>query len=156
MVHSCPVKRKEYQKQWYQNNKERKKESVKELYHHKASDPTYQDYRKSLIVKNQNSNMAKTLYAEAKRGAERRGWEFSITVEDIKVPEFCPVFPDIKLQFVSERRADCKPSLDRIDSSKGYIPGNIQVISWKANNIKSNHAAEDLLAVAAFIEKQGM
>lgn len=30
------------------------------------------------------------------------------------------------------------PTLDRIDPKKGYVPGNVAVISDKANAIKSN------------------
>ena len=40
------------------------------------------------------------------------------------------------------------PSLDRIDSTKGYVPGNVWVISNKANRMKSNAAAEELIIFA--------
>ena len=35
-------------------------------------------------------------------------------------------------------------SLDRIDSSRGYVPGNIIVCSWRANNLLSNATANEM------------
>ena len=100
----------------------------------------------------------KTLWSQLKSSAKKRNIPFDLLPSDIDhigIPITCPVL-GIPLAFNRHKVEDNSISFDRIDSSKGYIPGNIQVISWKANNIKSNHAAEDLLAVAAFIEKQGM
>ena len=35
-------------------------------------------------------------------------------------------------------------SLDRIDSSRGYVPGNVWVISTKSNRIKNNSTFNDM------------
>ena len=61
------------------------------------------------------------------------------------VPYMCPVL-DIPLDFSSKTlrsRSDYSPSLDRIDSDKGYEPGNCAIISWRANRIKNNGTATE-------------
>lgn len=42
------------------------------------------------------------------------------------------------------RRRRHAPSIDRIDSSLGYVPGNVWFISWMANRIKTDATAEEL------------
>jgi len=42
------------------------------------------------------------------------------------------------LQAASGRPSDCSPTLDRVDNGKGYTLNNIQVVSLKANRMKSN------------------
>ena len=43
---------------------------------------------------------------------------------------------------------DNSPSLDRIDSSKGYTPDNVWVISRRANIIKHDATLEELLLIS--------
>ena len=45
-------------------------------------------------------------------------------------------------------------SLDRINTDKGYVKGNVQWISTKANTLKSNAHPYDLLRLANFLVKQ--
>ena len=40
-------------------------------------------------------------------------------------------------------------SIDRIDASKGYVVGNVQIISHKANRQKSDASLSDILKLAA-------
>lgn len=79
------------------------------------------------------------------------GMEFTIELKDIPdFPEYCPVFPWIKLDCRTGKgtNRDSSPSLDRIDNLKGYIPGNIRVISFRANYMKGNAELRELLALA--------
>lgn len=71
--------------------------------------------------------------------------EFSIFVEDIIIPENCP-YLGIPLTFFGEKKQ--APSIDRIDSTKGYTKENIQVISRLANSMKTNATKEEMLAFA--------
>lgn len=82
------------------------------------------------------NNMEKILLANAKKRSSERNLEFDIELSDIVIPKFCPLLeiPIIKGSTMFNR--DSSPSLDRIDSSKGYIKGNVRVISNLANSVK--------------------
>ena len=86
---------------------------------------------------------AKLLYSNIKSRCKRIGREFSIELEDILIPEKCPVFGfDLKRE--DRQTWMCAPSVDRIDSSKGYIKGNITVVSRRANIIKRDATIQEL------------
>jgi hypothetical protein len=77
-----------------------------------------------------------------------------VELDDIVIPEVCPVL-GMKLESGEGRgcHLPSSPSLDRIDPSKGYRRGNIRVISYRANQLKSNATLEELRAVLADAEK---
>lgn len=95
---------------------------------------------------------AKQLLITSKRNAAKKGRDFEITLEDIKIPEICP-YLDIPLTYEEGNRSNSTPSLDRIDNTKGYVKGNVQVISWKANRLKSDLDEASLLTYAKAILK---
>jgi hypothetical protein len=79
------------------------------------------------------------LFEWARSRAKKKGLEFTITVDDIVIPERCPVFDYPLIRMPGHKMGPIHTAtLDRIDSTKGYIPGNVQVISEKANRIKSD------------------
>jgi hypothetical protein len=44
-------------------------------------------------------------------------------------------------------------SIDRTDSAKGYVPGNVAIMSAKANRLKSDSTAEDMRKVLEYLER---
>ena len=86
---------------------------------------------------------AKLLYKNIKSRCKRTGREFSIELEDIIIPEKCPVF-GFELKREDKQTWMCAPSVDRIDSSKGYIKGNITVVSRRANILKRDATIDEL------------
>jgi hypothetical protein len=72
-----------------------------------------------------------------------------LTISDVVIPSRCPVL-GIAMRPGAGRLCDTSPTLDRIDNTKGYVPGNVMVISYKANRIKSNATPEELRLVADF------
>ena len=84
----------------------------------------------------------------AKKRAENSGMLFDITVDQLELPETCPLL-GVKINYAAEGRGGSpnSPSIDRIDNSLGYISGNVWVVSWKANRIKSNATIDELYLI---------
>lgn len=89
------------------------------------------------------------LWNSARSRSNKRGLEFSILVEDIVIPDVCPIF---KVKMIP--KTDYAPSLDRKDPSKGYTKDNIAVISRRANIIKNNASSKELRAIANWIDEE--
>lgn len=94
----------------------------------------------------------KRLLNAARRRAKDNNLEFNITEDDIVIPEICPY---LGISLINSRprgqhRGDIY-SLDRIDSSKGYIKGNVEVISHKANTMKSDATPLELTKFAEYV-----
>lgn len=97
----------------------------------------------------------KALLYEARKRAKEFGLNFLITEDDIKVPEFCPILGVKLVRGSIENNRDCCPSLDRVEPSRGYVPGNIAVISYRANRIKNDATAEEHRKIAAWMDSFG-
>jgi hypothetical protein len=96
-------------------------------------------------------NVVSRLLKCSKENAKTTGKEHSITKEDIIIPEYCPYFGIKLTNILGQGRLDTNPSIDRIDNTKGYTKGNVQIISWKANRFKSNLTEEELIFFAKSI-----
>ena len=101
------------------------------------------------VLHNRNNlDDATYLWQSAKARAKKMKREFTITIDDVKAVDtnFCSVlkipikrYPQGNTNFP---QSDAK-SLDRIDPTKGYIPGNIRVISFRANTLLNNQTQEE-------------
>jgi hypothetical protein len=108
----------------------------------------YLDNKDKMLQRNalwKEENRARFLYNSAKTRALKAGIPFNIEVTDIVIPEVCPILGIPIIVTSRKGRQDNSPSLDKIDNSLGYIKGNVQVISWLANNIKGNRTQEELV-----------
>jgi hypothetical protein len=83
------------------------------------------------------------MWSRAKYRAKQKGLEFNITKEDIVIPDTCPLL-GIPMQ---------SASLDRIDPSKGYIKGNVWVISNRANTLKNDATLSELKTLVENLTK---
>lgn len=80
----------------------------------------------------------------ARERAKRGGYACTITVDDIVIPEFCPL---LGLKLKRNKGGNVRPnspSLDKIRPELGYVPGNVWVISHRANNVKSDASLLEL------------
>lgn len=88
--------------------------------------------------------------------AARAGIPFDLKVEDLVWPQYCPVL-GIELSY--ERKGsgevhDNSATFDRLDPNKGYVRGNVFIISYRANRIKNDGSAEEHRRIAAYIEER--
>jgi hypothetical protein len=102
------------------------------------------------------NNPAKDMVRRSKVRAKKRGLEFNLTVNDITpLPDICPVF-GTPLRSGDGTQDPWAYSLDRIDNSKGYVRGNVAVMSYKANRLKNDGSAADHEKIAAWMRQQGI
>jgi hypothetical protein len=88
--------------------------------------------------------------------ATRRGLDADVGyLAELPCPAMCPVL-NTPIKFgdgTGRRPPENTASFDRIDSTKGYVRGNVQVISKKANAMKLNATEEELKLFARWVLK---
>lgn len=102
-------------------------------------------YRQELA---KNEPIENKLINNAKKRAKKYNIEFNITIKDLPyIPNICPILqiPLIINPYMIDRENGL--SLDRINSNLGYVKGNIQIISHKANRIKNNATLNELILI---------
>jgi hypothetical protein len=93
---------------------------------------------------------------DARYRARRRGLDFDICADDFEYTEVCPVL-GIPLRWGGDKagaHADNSPSLDRVDNSKGYVKGNVVIISRRANVLKGDGCFDEIAAIALYMARQ--
>lgn len=127
----------EYHKKARLENPEHYREKDKKKYLIRA------EQQKSLQKKNRVNDPQSYIFKQVKSRSKRLGLDFNLEKEDIVIPEVCPILL-IPLVVGNSKICDNSPSLDRIDNTKGYVKGNVQVISFKANRCKSNLSLDEI------------
>lgn len=132
-----------YEKEYRLRNKEALSLHSKQTYYQNKEDNHIK------IMANWERHMLKNTKANAKR----RSIECTLILSDIVVPIKCPYLNIPLTRIIGKGIVSTNASLDRIDSTKGYTPDNIQVISYLANTIKNNATKEQLTIFAKNILK---
>lgn len=90
--------------------------------------------------------LRRRLWEKARLNAANRRIKFGIKMEDVELPEVCPALglrldyaALFNIVFVPET-----PSIDRIDYSGEFVPGNTTTISLRANRLRSNATLQEL------------
>lgn len=116
-------------------------------------------YRKYLLELTPNWNK-ETYHDEVSRSigymlrnlrysAKRRGIEFNLKLTDLILPSHCPLL-GLKLTYnpidtqCTTYNDNAHATVDRLDNDKGYVPGNVWVISRLANNMKNCASLDQL------------
>lgn len=97
-------------------------------------------------------NYIPDMLRRARARARKESLVFNLRKEDLTIPEFCPVL-GVRLGRSLGKKKETSPSLDKIIPELGYIKSNVQIISVKANWMKSNASPEELLKFAEWINK---
>lgn len=93
------------------------------------------------------------LFHWAKARAREQNVPFNLEVSDIKIPKVCPVI-GVKLEKSSDGKIQRNsPTLDKIIIKKGYVKGNIQVLSNRANFLKNNGTLKEFEKILEYIKK---
>ena len=130
-----------------QREKHRKNNNKKYVERYK-NDLEFREHRKQTSkksnAKTRKENPVKWILYSAKTRAKEKGWDFNLEESDIIIPKKCPIL-DIELTTKTGGVQQFNtPSIDRIDSSKGYIKGNVRIISARANMMKNDANFKEL------------
>lgn len=129
-----PSDSKEWRKQYRDDNKDRMSEQNKVRY---KKEKTYLYY----------------MLKRAERRAKEKGLEFDLTVDDVVIPELCPILGVPLVIGEGKGPKPFSPSLDKINPDMGYTKGNVVVISMRANQIKSNASLEEIEKVCQYLRE---
>jgi len=120
--------RKERHAKWVEKNREH-------------SNKWRRDYNKN--------NPIRKMVAAAKIRAKKLNIPFDIDIKELTIPKICPVL-GIEIKFTGNKRTANSPSLDRIIPEKGYVKGNVVIVSWRANQLKNDASMTEMFLVAKF------
>lgn len=91
----------------------------------------------------------------AKSRAKRYNIEFTLSKDDIIIPDKCPVL-GIPLKREDQKTWYSAPSIDRIDNNKGYTKDNIIVVSRRINILKKDASIDELIKMAEFYKRYNL
>jgi thymidylate synthase ThyX len=98
---------------------------------------------------NKHRNPYKAKFDNAKTRAMREGKEWDLNFDTFEFPEYCK-YLGLKLNYDQGNGVILpeSPSFDRIDSSKGYVEGNVEIISNRANSMKNDAPIDEQIKMA--------
>lgn len=134
-------KKKKYAKRYYIIHAEKAKRLAR--VHRKKNGAKMRALDKQKHRKDPRAKMLKA----ARRRAKDRGLKFGLNIENISVPKFCPLL-GIRIAVGNGSHCAGSPTLDRKNPKKGYVRGNVWVISHRANSIKRDATVQELRTLA--------
>ena len=136
-------------KKYYAENKEKCLEYSRA--YNKAHAEEISAKRKIYSHGYKEKNLKQYLLSAAKFRAKLKGVPFDLSLDDFDIPEKCPVFNHIFEP--PKKNAWWSLSLDRIKPELGYVKGNVQIISMRANMIKGDASLEELEKVVEYVRR---
>jgi hypothetical protein len=158
MPHKDPEAKRKYLQEWRAKNPDKVqandlRDRPRQKAYREARRGQYAEYQRVSRMKDPKGH----LLAQAKMRAKRDGLPFDISIDTLLWPTHCPVL-GIELCYDKAplarregwKNRSCTATLDRHVNELGYVVGNVNVISHRANRIKSDATAEELMAVARY------
>jgi hypothetical protein len=95
----------------------------------------------------------KGILRQVKYRSSIKGIDFALTEDQMNAitPDVCPVL-GMKLEWSNGKGPlqDDSPSIDRVNPHGGYTIDNVQVISWRANHLKSDATLDELEKITSY------
>lgn len=139
------MSRADYKRRYYAANRERLRAKERERL---ARNPTARAKQRDWHI----AHPERRVVVRAKYRAKCLGLAFNLTNSDIHIPAKCPIL-GTELSRGAGKPAHSSPSLDRLVPEKGYVRGNIQVISHLANSMKQNATPDQLKRFAEWVRR---
>lgn len=112
----------------------------------------YSTCKRCKNLKYQDDSIAARLLYGAQTRANSKGIPCTIVETDVLVPDTCPVLGIPIIRGIG-KLCQNSPTIDCLRPELGYVPGNINVISFRANTIKNNATLEELETVTAWVRR---
>jgi hypothetical protein len=135
----------------YAENKNGIADKTREKHYVRWSDEKYRAQKQQQYVKRWENDWAGQKIVQLRAKAKKQNLDFDIDALDLALPDVCPIF-GIPLIKSTGRLSNNSPSVDRIDPLKGYVKGNVVVVSNKANSIKRDATVCELKKMVEFYE----
>tara|TARA_R110000803_G_C11782477_1_gene296820 strand:+ start:91 stop:456 length:366 start_codon:yes stop_codon:yes gene_type:complete len=96
------------------------------------------------------NNLASVMISRSRKRAAKKGLEFDLDKEWLQEKLDFGRCEITNIPFVFDRKAKAPfaPSIDRRDSSQGYLRTNCNLVSWIYNGAKNHHDHSDVLRMA--------
>lgn len=133
-------------KSWVDLNRDRIRAKAREWY---AANSEKRKLAQRVL---REKNIKYSLIRHAKLRSESKGIPFDIVAEDIIIPTICPILK-CPLVINKGKLGPDSITLDRIKPELGYVRGNIQVISHRANTMKNAATEDELLKFADWVKE---
>jgi hypothetical protein len=160
---SQKIKKYEYTKKWKKENNEKMNATRREYYRKNSKKIIQQqiDGINANPVRRKNinnywreytkTNYENRLLTSIKARAKKKGIDFNLDLSDLVIPEFCPktgIKLDKHLENIGSKSYNKyydTPSVDRIDNTKGYTKGNIQIVCYWYNVAKLTFTEDEMM-----------
>lgn len=137
--------------EYYERTKDKQRDAAKKW--RRENRERYLAGQREVNKRAREADPVRALLYNAKARAKRKEVVFTIVKEDVGQPTHCPVLGIELCYTTTSLHADNSASLDRIVPELGYVPGNVLIISWRANRIKCDATLDELKQLVSFYDQ---